>query len=554
MILSGCGGGNSSGSDSNVTTSTLSGTAATGVAIAGFVYVTGADGSEINVAINSNGSFSADVSGMTSPFMLRAVPNDTALAVQYSYAAGANATVNVTPLTTLALFLANNQQDLAAVSGSGIDTAALVNAMAVVRSNFTAQFTAQGLDANSYDFFTTAFAANGSGFDAVLDTVHVSVDMGAGSISVTVNGSNFTFDPSAGGSGGSGGSSCDTSLYLSGAVREANGTELTSFAGTYTGSEGDYGPNSGDPFVASGSASLVFDSGGTAMYNGAALTVTSVCMDSTGSPLYVVAGSAHFDLFGNGDIYGVTPGGLDVTPAPYSSGGGGGSGGGFGTLTLTGGASTTGVNAAALPASFGPASYTGATALAWQDGGTSSQLTISGNMVVFNYDGGLWSTGIVVGGLSAAGVSLDLASGTVTFTDVTLSPQVSASGSVVFNGTLSLAAPLTGSAVTFTGTGTAEGGSGLDAPAATVTSSSVVNSYLWTGGQGVNLTLMEVLTNGLMTVTVSTPAGPLFFNGNAGAAVSIDTASQTVTFNNLTVPGQSPTTTSLTLNGVLTLP
>jgi hypothetical protein len=715
MILSGCGGGNSSGNGSNVTTSNLSGTAATGVAMAGFVYVTGANGSEINVAINSNGSFSADVSGMTSPFMLRAVPNDTALPVQYSYAASANVTVNVTPLTTLALFLANNQQDLAAVSGSQIDATALASAMAVVRSNFTAQFTAQGLDAASYDFFASAFAANGSGFDAVLDAVGVSVDMSAGSFAVTVDGVDFTFDPNTGGAGGggsggggsggggsTGGSSIgthpggitvpisivtlvgsyDVAIYRVPAGQESligpskvviaetdgvksieltqtdgtvithvdtsfpyldpatsfqmgssqitgvNGTDIGNYMvaqfgsdGTVIGHAGGFGQigfrnnmnayNTTVPAVFTALAgtwsgpaqaltcsqpdvTVTITEAGQVSMNGtpnlSCATGTVVTATWDGNDDYIIPLSTGGYQLGLDVIRGggSTDGGgiyltIDdpVSPASISnaktvlsgvggniesssltrgsSGSGSGDGGasGFGSLTLGGGASSTApVVGGPLPTSFTPtASSTGGVVnqLYW-DQGVNTNLVVSNNSVQLVQGSSIWSAGIVSGGLPAAGVTLDLAAGTVAFSNVSLAPLSWASGTVILDGTLNLSAPLGGSALTFSGTGTAEAGSGMDAPAATVSTSAVIDNYSWQSAQGVIVYVADVHTNGLKSVQINTPAGPLFFNGNAGAAVSIDTAAKTVTFNNLTVPGQSPTTTSLTLNGVLTLP
>ncbi len=210
---------------------TVSGTAATGAPLVGYVYVTDKNGTEINVRVGGDGSYSADVTGMSPPFMIRAVPDDTAQPTQYAYASRANVRVNITPLTTLALFLASNQSDLAAMaanwsSRSGeITTTALDAAKAVVNANLLAQYQAQGLDGTTYDFFSAPFKADGSGFDALLDTVKVSIDMKGGGITVTVNGAPHTFDPNIdtsairlGGGSGSGGGSGDWTLTVSGTV------------------------------------------------------------------------------------------------------------------------------------------------------------------------------------------------------------------------------------------------------------------------------------------------------------------------------------------------
>lgn len=197
LMLSGCGGSGGG----TAASSTLSGTAATGAAIVGHIEITGANGASLtNVPINSDGSYNADVSNMAAPFIIVAIPDDTSLPLQYSYAGSVNVTVNVTPLTTLAMFLANSQQDLATlVSGwnsTMIDTMALQTAQARINANFAAQFQTQGLDETSYNFFSGNFAVDGSGFDALLDNVIIAIDMAGSAFSVQVGGAPFTFDTS----------------------------------------------------------------------------------------------------------------------------------------------------------------------------------------------------------------------------------------------------------------------------------------------------------------------------------------------------------------------
>jgi hypothetical protein len=198
LILSGCGGNDHDNNNSNTMNQTLSGTAATGEPIAGYVYVTDVSGTEVNNAINDDGSWNVEVTGMTGPFLVRAVPNDTSLSTQYSYAASANIKVNVTPLTTLALYLANDEQDLSALvsgwSSTQINVTDLQTAQAQINANFAAQLQAQSLDSATYDFFTADFDADGSGFDALLDAVHVEFNMSEGGFAVTVGGDAFNFD------------------------------------------------------------------------------------------------------------------------------------------------------------------------------------------------------------------------------------------------------------------------------------------------------------------------------------------------------------------------
>ncbi|NOX08140.1 MAG: hypothetical protein GXP22_01390 [Gammaproteobacteria bacterium] len=194
MLLSACGGGG--GGSSSSVANVLSGTAATGAPIAGYVYITDINGIEINVPIQADGSYSIDVSGMTAPFILRAIPNDSNLPVQYSYAT-ASGTVNITPLTSLALFLANNQEDLDTLrtnwaNRSGTITAwGLTIAQAKINANFYNYFTRIGLDPSSYNFFSAAFNADGSGFDELLDTLQVNINMYAGSFNIRENNNAF---------------------------------------------------------------------------------------------------------------------------------------------------------------------------------------------------------------------------------------------------------------------------------------------------------------------------------------------------------------------------
>jgi hypothetical protein len=184
MILSGCG-----NDSAPAASSTISGTVATGAPMAGFVYVTDKNGVAVNTAIGADGGYSISVSGMTAPFMVKAVPSsgDTL----YSYAADANIIANVTPLTTLALFQGHSQGDLEALynswasSYSALTTASIQAAQATINANFATQMQAAGLDPNTYDFFKTAFTANSSGFDAVLDGLNVTINFGAGTFAIT---------------------------------------------------------------------------------------------------------------------------------------------------------------------------------------------------------------------------------------------------------------------------------------------------------------------------------------------------------------------------------
>ena len=167
----------------------LVGTAATGAAISGTVYAMDAMGVEISKTINADGYFRMDVRGMTAPFILKAVA-DNGGADLFSYASGTDVTVNITPLTNLAMYLANGEADPAPLYDSwassyvNIAAADITNAQAVINANLSTQYTAFSLDPFTYDFIGARFLANGTSIDSLLDKMTVDISAGV-SLSVT---------------------------------------------------------------------------------------------------------------------------------------------------------------------------------------------------------------------------------------------------------------------------------------------------------------------------------------------------------------------------------
>lgn len=155
------------------------GMAASGAPIAGMVYVVDAAGVEIGKVINIDGSYKMDVRKMTAPFILKAVPDNGTGSELYSFAEQANVTANLTPMTNLALLIANGNADPAVLYNSWASTfgtitaAGLKAAQATVNANLSTPLTAFALDPFSYDFVGTRFTANGTGIDGLLDAMTV---------------------------------------------------------------------------------------------------------------------------------------------------------------------------------------------------------------------------------------------------------------------------------------------------------------------------------------------------------------------------------------------
>ena len=164
LALSGCGGSSGGGGSS---APKLSGTAAVGAAIVGgTVTARCSDGSTFTqtVTTDANGNWSGTLNSGVLPCALR-VTGGTPPDTLYSYASSTG-TVNITPLTTLALAQATNQLPadwFAAFDGTPVDV------------NTAADEVLDALNDASFDLpatgnpFTTPFAADGTGWDGLLD-------------------------------------------------------------------------------------------------------------------------------------------------------------------------------------------------------------------------------------------------------------------------------------------------------------------------------------------------------------------------------------------------
>lgn len=112
--------------------------------------------------------------------------------------------------------------------------------------------------------------------------------------------------PAGGGGGGGGGGvtlTCNTALFAAGAaVAVPTSAQLTSYAGTWVGDEGTQGGLPTDPFVKTGTATVVLGADGAFSYNGTARTLSSACVETTAGGAQLVlhvaggAGLGHLDL------------------------------------------------------------------------------------------------------------------------------------------------------------------------------------------------------------------------------------------------------------------
>lgn len=172
---------NSTSTTSQPTAKTISGTAAAGAPIVGQVTIKDANGVLKTVNLDINGKYSIDVTELTAPFVFRAQGKAGARNVSlFSAATSAdiNHTINITPFTDL--MIANLAGQAAEKyfenpAFSKLTADELNSARTVLTQRLLPALTSLGV-ASSFDLLRSAFSANHTGFDAVMDTVQVTVD------------------------------------------------------------------------------------------------------------------------------------------------------------------------------------------------------------------------------------------------------------------------------------------------------------------------------------------------------------------------------------------
>jgi len=140
------------------------------------------------VPADAYGRFTLDIPNYP-PFILRMIPRDQEVEL-FSFATS-EGHVNLTPLTHLAMYVATGAEvDLTALfhdwDGSQLSPAEVEIATAMVNANLAPLLSKQGLDDKTYDFFRTDFKPDGTGIDAVLNTVRIHIDPAAETLSSSI--------------------------------------------------------------------------------------------------------------------------------------------------------------------------------------------------------------------------------------------------------------------------------------------------------------------------------------------------------------------------------
>lgn len=186
-ILVACGGGGSSSSTPVspptpvATTKTVTGIAAGGAALSGAtVTIKDAKGTTKTATTAQDGTFTIDVTALTAPILFK-VTGQLGGSVAYhsvlltTPAGGANANVNITPLTeaVLALLVGSDPESFYQTPVlSTLTDAALTAAKTSMATLLAGSFTSAGVATGS-DMISTPFTANGSGLDKVLDSLQI---------------------------------------------------------------------------------------------------------------------------------------------------------------------------------------------------------------------------------------------------------------------------------------------------------------------------------------------------------------------------------------------
>lgn len=192
LTLSSCGGGGGGGGGSASGTGPAWANLVTGVAASGapvFGVITLKDSStppvEHQATTASDGSFAFNTTGLTAPFILKMTNGATTM---YSWANEGGIT-NITPLTTIVVSIAAGGVDLAALYANATHADMVATAAKIALAVSTLQSVLDPMLAQygvTGSILNTAFDANHTGLDALLDGTKVTIT--AGTVTITNKG------------------------------------------------------------------------------------------------------------------------------------------------------------------------------------------------------------------------------------------------------------------------------------------------------------------------------------------------------------------------------
>lgn len=173
LMMIGCSGGGTASTPNNG--SIVHGVAATGSPLVGTVYLKDASNpaQELSKTIAADGSFSFDVTGLTKPFLLKAVGTSSGVNYTLYSIVIAPGTANINPLSHMAAMAANSGQDLASLYNNLTPStlqaiqALYADALAAVVAKLKPLFDANGI--SIIDPVGGAYVANHEGLDALFD-------------------------------------------------------------------------------------------------------------------------------------------------------------------------------------------------------------------------------------------------------------------------------------------------------------------------------------------------------------------------------------------------
>lgn len=201
--MMGCGGSGSSSTSLNNTgnnqlsSQTVSGVAATGTVISGNVYLKDSSNpaKEISTPINADGSFSFDVTGLTAPFLLKAVGTAGGQNYILYSLAGTPGIANINPLSNLAVVQANSGVDPASLYANLTPDqlqalkSALATVMPQIKTLLQQMLSQYGVATTN--FISDTYTANHSGLDLLFDMIAIVINNGSLTISNKVNGASI---------------------------------------------------------------------------------------------------------------------------------------------------------------------------------------------------------------------------------------------------------------------------------------------------------------------------------------------------------------------------